>query len=432
MTYHETLDYLYALGHEVLAMKLGLENITHLLAALGNPHRTCRTVHVAGTNGKGSTCAMLASILQTAGLRVGLYTSPHLERIEERIQINRQLIETNEFTRYIKEVRNTAERLLTAGKLQARPTFFEHVTAAAFLYFHHQKPDVVVLETGLGGRLDATNVVSPELAIITNIGHDHQQYLGDTLEAIAGEKAGIIKPDTPVLVAGTQPVEAAAVIRNQATAVKASLEWVSPLPILGRTATGELLVKVGQEIACLPWRASVQAQNAALAVAAAKRLLPKTPEREQHLMNGIQHTFWPGRTEWYEGTPPMLLDGAHNLESMAALAECLETGVKNRPITLVFAAMRDKPAEDLLKLLAPHVAKIVCVPVSGNPRTYSPDELAQAARTYWREYAIYTDVCIASGLQRAHGLTPPTGLVLVTGSLYLVGEVMAQQAEGQG
>ncbi|HXF26141.1 MAG TPA: Mur ligase family protein, partial [Bryobacteraceae bacterium] len=201
MNYREAVDFLYSLGNEVKTAKLGLERITALLNGLGDPHRGGRFIHVAGTNGKGSTCAMIESGLRVAGVRTGLYTSPHLVEPTERIQIAGAPVTPERFAAAFAEVHETAEAMLRAGSIDLHPTYFETVTAMAFLLFREERAELVVLETGLGGRLDATNVAAPELCAITPIDLDHQEFLGDRLEQIAGEKAGIIKPRVPVIIA---------------------------------------------------------------------------------------------------------------------------------------------------------------------------------------------------------------------------------------
>jgi dihydrofolate synthase/folylpolyglutamate synthase len=432
MTYLESLSYLNALGNEILAMKLGLESVARLLAALGNPHEAFPSILVAGTNGKGSTCATLDSILRQSGLTVGLYTSPHLVRIEERIRINGECVAPEAFTELISEIRRAADRLRAAGALPARPTFFEHLTAAAFLHFQRRAVDIAVLEVGLGGRLDATNVVTPRIAVITNIGYDHQEYLGETLAEIADEKAGIIKPNARVFIADSQFPEAAETLRRRVAERSAVAHWVPPLSVRGRSASGELRVELFDETVPLRFRGAYQAQNVALAVAVAQEFLRETPHSGAIIIEGVARAGWPGRLEWIAGTPPILLDGAHNPQGAAALAEFLRNDVSNRPITLVFAAMRDKPTREMLGALASVAERVIVTEVENNPRSMTCEELAAGARTLWDASGVFQEKSLAAALTTAGRETPPDGLIVVSGSLYLVGETRRLIASHDG
>src|SRR5580704_5836689 len=297
MTYAESVRYLYSLGNEVLTAKLGLERITALLGALGDPHRACRWVHVAGTNGKGSTCAMIEAGLRAAGVRTGLYISPHLIEPTERIQIEGREISQEQFASAFDRVHETAGRMLASGELDMHPTYFETVTAMAFLLFADAKLDTVVLEVGLGGRLDATNVVTPELCVITPIDYDHQIFLGETIEQIAAEKAGILKPGVPAVFAEQRP-EAEAVLRAKAQAAYTlSRDW--PITDLEMDARGSRFRLRGVEIIC-PLAGEHQVENARVAaIALTERGVSPA---------GIAATLWPGRMERVSERPEIVID----------------------------------------------------------------------------------------------------------------------------
>jgi len=298
MTYNEAIQFLYDL--RLFGAKLGLSNTLNLAELAGNPHHDLKFIHIAGTNGKGSTCAMLESVYRAAGLRVGLYTSPHLVAFGERIQINRELITKEEIVRLVMEM----QPLLREFSSDKHPTFFEVTTIMALRYFAAKKCDLVIWETGLGGRLDATNIVTPLASVITNVHYDHQQWLGETLVSIASEKAGIIKQGIPVLTAALAP-EALKVIEEKAHAENAPLIRVTEadtnLPPLGTIE--------------LPLRGQHQRLNAALAVATVRALAGQLPVNEQKLRAGLSRLDWPGRLQMI--TRPsgqrLLLDGAHNL-----------------------------------------------------------------------------------------------------------------------
>ncbi|MCS7080155.1 MAG: bifunctional folylpolyglutamate synthase/dihydrofolate synthase [Chloracidobacterium sp.] len=436
MNFTASVDYLYGLGNEVTAMKLGLAAVTSLLDALGRPERRFPSLHVAGTNGKGSTCAFLASILQQAGLRVGLYTSPHLISPVERIKINGENITEEAFAQVTTQVYDAVEAALKDGRLAARPTFFEHLTAAAFTYFAAQKVDVVVAEVGLGGRLDATNVLMPAASIITNIGEDHREWLGPTMAHIAREKAGIMKPGVPVYIADTQPEAARWVLSQVALEKGLAPRWIAPFSIAQCDETGlpwvrfdERLPSLGGQVGKLALRGAHQAQNAALAaLTAADYLLAlgySDGDIGRAVLAGLERAVWPGRLQWVDGSPPMLLDGAHNPQGAAALAYFLHTDCRRRPITAVFATMRDKPAVELLSQMSAVVDRIILTEVSRQPRTTPRDSLEVMALGYWLPSAVMQAADAATALAMARQLTPPDGLIVVYGSIYLIGEVLS-------
>lgn len=412
VAYPETIQFLY--GLRLFGAKFGLENTFKLAALAGNPQEKLRFIHVAGTNGKGSTCAMLESIYRAAGLRVGLFTSPHLVSFRERIQVNRQLVSENDVVRLVTEI----QPLLKQFPADHHPTFFEVVTVMALKFFAAQKCDLVIWETGLGGRLDATNIVTPLASVITNIAFDHQQWLGDTLEKIAAEKAGIIKPGVPVLTA-TDASEALAVIEKVAHKQNAPLTIVGQAsrlsPSKKRFETGTTPV--------LPLAGEHQKINAALAVATVEILQPEIPVGEVAIRAGLASVNWPGRLQLIQ-TPDgqkILLDGAHNAAGAMALRAALERDVANpRPI-LIFGALADKKWEEICAILAPLAVQVFTVPVASD-RTADPSELAAAFRTANPRL----EAVAKANLTDALNACKHKPFIVITGSLYLVGEALEQ------
>ncbi len=434
---------MYALGHELAqtpSHKFDLAHMRRLLGALGNPENRFPAVLVAGTNGKGSTAGTLAAILQASGLRTGLYTSPHLVRINERIRLNGEAITDDEFAMVHDVVDRTTERLVSEGDLPWHPSFFEMLTAMAFEYFARSRPDIVVLEVGMGGRLDATNVVEPRLSIITDISLDHQNYLGDTIRQITGEKAGIIRPGGTVVTLPQLPdandVIGNAILDAGATAVNA-VPYVPPVsPGSGQWAAsgGQLqrypLEVLGAEIMVeSPLVGRHQLRNVALAIAAAVELRGQgltqiTPET---IAQGIRGTRWPGRFEVIQGAgenPEYVLDVAHNPAGAWALRSTLSAVYRDtREITLVFGVMRDKAVQEMTEILFP-IATHVIVTHANNPRAASADEIRLAAARASAGTEIETAADLAMALERARAAAGRAGLVVITGSIYVVGEAM--------
>jgi dihydrofolate synthase/folylpolyglutamate synthase len=418
VNFAEAETYLLSLGNEVSAMKLGLDNIRALLAALGKPQNSYVKVQVAGTNGKGSVCAFLDSICRTAGVKVGLYTSPHLISITERIRINGVDIGVDEFARFATQIRSTAETLVENGGLKYTPTFFEQVTAIALLAFAEAKVQVAILETGLGGRLDATTAANAEIAAITRIDLDHQQYLGTTLEEIAAEKAAIIRPGTTAYI-GEQPSGATGAILQRCQDV-AVMPIFADFVDLKEIDNGLIITSAlcDYEIHQLGLAGKHQTENAKLALLVGEDLSRRFNMLKADLTTGLENARHPGRLE-YDGQ--YLFDGAHNMGGARALAAYLDEFEK-RPVTLVFGAMDDKPVSDMLTTLVPRASKIVLAQPS-NERSLHYDELLEAMpgdRT--KETTFVTD-SVANALDIAETVTPDVGIILVTGSLYLIGEV---------
>jgi len=434
---------MYALGHELAqtpSHKFDLAHMRVLLAALGHPENRFPSVLVAGTNGKGSTAATLAFILQASGLKTGLYTSPHLVRINERIRLNGEPITDDDFALLHDVVDRTAERLVGEGDLPWHPSFFETLTAMAFEYFARLRPDIVVLEVGMGGRLDATNVVDPRLSIITDIALDHQKYLGETIAEIAREKAGIIRPGGIVVTLPQLP-EANDVIGNTilnagARAVNA-VPYVPPLspgndtPTRGQSQRYPLEV-CGQTIMVeSPLVGRHQLRNLALAIAAAVELRHQgiTQITPGTIAQGIRQTHWPARFQVVPAradTPEYVFDVAHNPAGAWALRSTLAAAYEDgREITIVFGVMRDKAVREITEILFP-IAQHVILTHANNPRSASPDEIRQAAA----RVAVGMDIAeadnVTSALKQARQIAGPSGLIVVTGSIYVVGEAMQE------
>ena len=446
MSYETAVAQMYALGHELAqtpSHKFDLAHIRVLLAALGHPENRFPTVLIAGTNGKGSTAATLASILQASGLKTGLYTSPHLVRINERIRLNGQAIDDDDFALLHDVVDRTAERLVGEGDLPWHPSFFEMLTAMGFEYFARSRPDMVVLEVGMGGRLDATNVVEPRLSVITDIALDHQKYLGETVAEIAREKAGIIRPGGIVVTLPQLP-EANNVIGNTILDVGAravnAVPYVPPVsPSSGQwpVASGQwqrypLDVMGTQIMVESPLVGRHQLRNVALAIAAAEELhnqgiVQITPET---IARGIRETQWPGRFQVVPAAgdnPEYVLDVAHNPAGAWALRSTLSAAYgdlgNGREITMVFGVMRDKAVREITEILFPIAGRVI-VTHANNPRSASPAEIRQAAARVAAGIDIEEAEDVASALDRAREVAGSGGLVVVTGSIYIVGEAM--------
>jgi dihydrofolate synthase/folylpolyglutamate synthase len=404
MNYAEAVRFLYSLGNEIQTAKFGLERITRLLEALGNPHRTGRFVHVAGTNGKGSTSAMIEAGLRVSGVRTGLYTSPHLVEPTERIQIAGQAIAPDQFARVFTEVHETAERMLQAGDLDLHPTYFETVTAMAFLLLARERVETGVLEVGLGGRLDATNVVTPALSVITPVDFDHQIFLGDTLDKIAAEKAGILKPGVPAIF-GEQPPEAEAVLRANAKGpYTLSRDW--PITDLDLDAHGSRFRMRGMEIVC-PLAGEHQVQNARTAAIALHELGVSSA--------GIANTWWPGRLERVSEQPEIVLDGAHNPAGTRALVSYIRRFYEGRRIWIVYGVMRDKAVAEMTEMLFP-IAHCVIVTAPANSRAMPPESIPAPG-------AVITHT-VAEAVALL-GRAEPADAIFITGSLFVVGEARA-------
>ena len=450
MSYQAAVERMYALGHELAqtpSHKFDLAHMRVLLAALDHPERRFPAVLVAGTNGKGSTSATLASILQASGLRTGLYTSPHLVKINERIRIDGEQVGDDEFALLHSLVDRTAERLVGEGELPWHPSFFEMLTAMAFEHFARRRVEIAVLEVGMGGRLDATNVVEPRVSVITDIALDHQKYLGNTIAEIAREKAGIIRPGGAVVTL-PQTAQANDVIGN--TILEAGARGVSAVPYVppvspavvnpwrpgeaGTQAGGDAELRSAYPLNVMGSEIQVetlllgrhQLRNVALAIAAAEELSRQgfAGITARSIERGIRETRWPGRFQVLRpsaGGPEIVLDVAHNPAGAWALRATLSACYDERPLTLVFGAMRDKAIGEIAEILFP-LAERVLLGRAGNPRSASAEEIREAAVRVSAETEDAGDV--ASAVRRARQAAQPGGVVVVTGSMYVVGEAM--------
>jgi dihydrofolate synthase/folylpolyglutamate synthase len=435
MNYAECLKYLADLGQELHGQKFGLEAISQILAELGRPHERYGTAIVAGTNGKGSTCAMLASILERAGYRTGLYTSPHLVRVNERLRVNGAQVSDADFAAAFTEVHSAVERLLSLHKLEKPPSFFEFLTATAFLDFAKAEAQFVVLEVGLGGRLDATNVTEPRVALITNIDFDHMEFLGSTLADIAAEKAGIIKPHRPVI-SGAENSEAAVVIRRRAEECGAELLELKDLAqitnLRARHGRYSFDLAIGRErftrLAC-PLLGKFQVKNTAAAVAAAWRLEAEGLKISRHsILQGLRTASWPGRLEPILKKPLVLLDGGHNPSAAREVAAFVREELPARRLRLVYASMRDKAIREICEALFPLAAEIYLTHPD-HPRAATPQEILAALHS--PPATLHIEPEPARALERALGASSPNDVVLVAGSLFLVGAIKKAQREGK-
>ena len=432
MTYGEAVAHLYSLGHELHATppaKFDLAYMRILAEALGNPQARFRSVLIAGTNGKGSTAATLASILRAAGHRTALYTSPHLVRINERIRVDGIPIADDAFAAAYGQVEAIAKQLVATGKLPWRPSFFETVTAIAFEYFARAGVEIAVLEVGMGGRLDATNIVNPIVSVITDISLDHQKYLGNTIAEIAREKAGILRANTPAVLLPQHPqandVLGRAVLETNARAVSAT-PYMPPVTPDSETAAGDApytIAAMGEEIRIQPaLKGRHQLRNTALAIAAAVELnslgLAISP---RSIEDGIRDTRWAGRLQVVPGSPELLFDVAHNPDGAWALRAALSHGYADRKVVIVFGAMRDKAVAEIASILFP-LAAIVIATCADNPRAATPEEITVAGERTGAE--IIAEPAVDRALARARELAGSDGVVVITGSIYLVGEAM--------
>ncbi len=405
MKYQAAVAQLLSLGQELKGLKFDLENISRLTEALDHPEEACPSVLVAGTNGKGSTVAMLDAVLRAAGYRTGLYTSPHLARVNERIRVDGTEIFDEEFASCFAAVERAVERLLANGTLERHPSFFECLTVMAWEHFRRSGCQIVLLEVGMGGRLDATNIVRPLVSIITPVDFDHEQYLGHTLEQIATEKAGIIKPGGVVVMAEQRP-QAEQVIARAAAERGARLVRAE---VFRERAAGFELGLRGRH----------QVTNAATALAAVEELRAlgwNIPEEAAR--SGFRDTYWPGRLEIVSEHPAVYLDGAHNPAGMRVLRDFLES--TPHPRALVFGAMRDKAVAEMAEILFP-VTDAVVLTQPSHKRAASPEVLRELTG-HLSEW-IYLRPAPEDALALATQLAGPDGTVIAAGSLYLVGDL---------
>jgi len=418
VNYPDSVQFLYALGNEIKTAKLGLDRIAAVLDRLGSPQDKLRIVHVAGTNGKGSTCAMISSALRAAGRRTGLFTSPHLTEPTERIQIDGQPISAEQFSRAFDKVHAAVEELLAEGAIDLHTTYFETVTAMALLIFAEERVDAVVLEVGLGGRLDATNVVTPDLCVITPVDFDHEAFLGKSIESIATEKAGILKAGVPAVFSRQRP-EAEAVLDLRAAGLSIPVAriagWtIADVELHARGSRFRLSGERELRIVC-PLAGEHQVENAATAAVALTRL----GVSDSAIESGIAQAEWPGRLELVSARPEIILDGAHNPAGARALAAYIDRFYSGRRVRLIYGAMRDKAVAEISGILFPRAQQVI-VTAPRQARALSPEAM--------REIADHPDVRVAPTIEEALAMVRDAteeDVIFVTGSLFLVAEARA-------
>jgi len=422
MNFQEAITYLQNLTK--FGFNFGLGRIEELMRRLDNPHQKIKVIHIGGTNGKGSTTAMVSSILQAAGYKVGTFTSPHLHSYTERYRINREEVAPDRIAGLITRIKPILEDMVASGF--EHPTEFEVSTALAFLYFYEEKVDFLVLEVGLGGSIDSTNVVTPLVSVITNVAMDHMDYLGNTLEEIATVKAGIIKPGVPAVTASDKP-EVLAVIRKAAAGNGSRLVEVGRDVIWqdkGGTLDGQVLnisgLKGEYKDLTVPLLGKHQLINAATAVATVELLQQQGYQIDElAIRQGLSKTMWPARLEIMQRKPMVVIDGAHNLDGARTLAQALRETFAYRDLLLVFGMLGDKEREKVVAELAP-LARAVVVTRPNSPRAGDWQQIKLEVAKYVREVYLIADIhqAVEKGLQ----LAGEQDLVCITGSLYMVAE----------
>jgi dihydrofolate synthase / folylpolyglutamate synthase len=435
LNYDAAVHYLLLLGRELAAptqaaaAKFHLENIRVLAERLDNPERAYPSAHVAGTNGKGSTAAFLEMILRNAGFRTGLNTSPHLEKINERIRVNGKDISDEEFAAVMTHIHELIEKLLAEGRLRTHPTYFECVTAIAFAFFNAERVRFGIFEVGLGGRLDATNILLPVVTIITRIAFDHENFLGHSLIEIAAEKAGILKPGVTVVLAGEQPEDARRMILHRAAEIECPVVDVANAYHSQNVTMDRGCVRAKITEIATGWSAEVapklpgrfQLQNGLNAVAAARILVGQGLHiSDGAIVSGIADAAWPGRIEKLHGHPDIYLDGAHNPAAARELADFLRENFAGRTIRLLFGAMRDKAVDEIAGILFPLATEVIFTEPR-NPRSISAPQLAEIAGHYAAHFRVVADA--ESALATVLADSAPGDAIFITGSLYLVGQL---------
>ncbi len=419
MNYQEAIEYIH--GTLKFGSKLGLERITGLLSLMGNPQSKLKFVHVTGTNGKGSTTSLISNILIDSGYRVGVFTSPYIQRFTERIKIGNSEIKPDELADIIAFVKTKIAQMLEMGL--EHPTEFEIITATAFEYFYRCKCDIVVLEVGLGGRYDSTNVIdSPEVAVITTISLDHTDKLGETLEEIAYIKAGIIKENCSVVVY-PQKKEIIQVFENECCIRKATIHKVDfeSLKLIEFSLKGQLFDYKDYKNLTLRLLGEHQLFNAAVAINACEVLINKGYKiANTNIRNGILNTVWPGRLEIISTGPMVLIDGAHNFEGGQSLNAALEKYFSEWEKVFIVGFLGDKDYEHIVELLADK-AKLIITVTPDNPRAIPSDELAKKLKKYTKN--VIDGINLESGFKTALDNTGPNGMVCAFGSLYMIGRI---------
>ncbi|MBF4692803.1 bifunctional folylpolyglutamate synthase/dihydrofolate synthase [Fusibacter ferrireducens] len=428
MTIDEALSYIH--GTHKFGIKLGLDNIRYLLEKLDHPQKQLKFVHVAGTNGKGSTCSFIANVLSQAGYKTGLYTSPYIETFNERMRIDGGYISDSELSELVSEVKVTIESIVAEGR--NHPSEFEVVTAIAMLYFKRHHCDIVILEVGLGGNLDATNVIdTPLVSVITPLALDHTEYLGTTLAQIAEVKGGIIKKDG-ITVCHPQPLEAINVIQGICKERNNDLIIV---PVeqaqMIEDVVGGLTFKYEGIQYVLKMIAPYQMQNAVVAIEVLKVLknIYNFKWDEEMLVNGIGETRWLGRLEVLRAEPMTIIDGAHNLHGIKGLSVAIQTLFEGKPITAVVGILGDKDVDGMLAEICPHIHRVI-VTSPNNPRALPAERLAEKMRAYEHLEILYVDDQIENAVRYAEAHKESLGIMIYFGSLYMIGEVRTKILKG--
>ncbi len=426
--YHQTIEYIYGLNK--YGIKLGLKNISYLLSLFDNPHLKTKVIHIAGTNGKGSTAAVLSSILKTAGYKVGLYTSPHLVSFQERMRINDKMIAQHDVCNLLERLKPAIQKV-AQNSMYNHPTFFEVITAMAFLYFYENDVDFSIMETGLGGRLDATNVCKPLVSVITHIDYDHMDKLGNTLSEIASEKSAIIKDNTVVISANQYP-EAYKVIKSIAKDNKASLYSIGKevqvklnySSINGNTFNYNGIDNQFEEL-FTSLVGNYQIENSAMAIAVSE-LLNKMGYKvnKDAIVAGLKNSKWPGRFEIVQKEPLVILDGAHNPNGVKNFTDNLKMIFKNNKIIAVLGIFSDKDYPNIIKNIVPFVDQLILT-MANNPRATSTNILAKEATKYINPEKIIKKNNVDSAIQESIKIAEKDDVICVTGSLYTVGEAKA-------
>ena len=416
MNFEEAIDWLY--GFQKFGVKLGLERIKHLCKNLGNPQDSYKIVHVGGTNGKGSVCKFIGSILTSSGYKVGVYTSPHLQRFSERYVIDGIEISENDVVLLVEKIKPFVEKMVKKGDT---PTFFEIVTAMGFEYFKQENVDFAVIEVGLGGRYDATNIVTPLISVVTNVSLEHQSVLGKTIKEIAKEKAGIIKKNIPVVTGAKddalEVVEKTAVEKNSPITIVDSGNWkrLNEGSFLINGSLNDYTVKTSM-------KGGFQGENIALAISTVEILqMNGVFVTDDSIIDGVEQTMNPGRMEIASYDPCILLDGAHNIACMNILKETLENDFEFDKLVIVLGVLSDKNIEEMLQIIVPLASEII-VTKSKNDRACNPKILKEIIEKLGFKNKIVVKNEINDALDYAKSIAKKTDLVCVTGSLFTVGE----------
>lgn len=415
MDYKEAIEWIS--GFQKHGMKLGLERIRYICKKLGNPQNNYNIIHVGGTNGKGSVCNFIGSILTSAGYNVGIFTSPHLQRFSERFVINDKEISKSDVTYLTKKIKPIVDEMIGKGKI---PTYFEIVTAIAFQYFSSQKVDYALIEVGLGGRFDATNIVKPILTIITNISLDHQEVLGEDISKIASEKAGIIKKDIPIITAAKD--NAIKIIKNKSKEKKSNLfqvddsRWkkIGNQDLIIHGILNEYNVKTKM-------MGNFQGENIAISIIAIENLqMNGVFITDDNIIEGIFNAENPGRMEIISDNPMVLLDGAHNISGMKVLKEAIESDFVYNKLILIIGILEDKKIDEMLKIIIP-ITDVIITSKSDNLRSMDPSILKEKIKNIDQNKRTISIVEIKKAIDYAKNLAKIDDIILITGSLFTVG-----------